>query len=503
MFAIRRSWWSLTTMLVSLGFVVGCGGGTSPTQVAENSNQTPADQIENEPTGLPTLAIPGLKPAAKTPAKPANDKGEAPAPKGLDQSSPKKSDQPTGKKADSTATPPAELPAVRKEPVKGSPEWLLLEIQRVKILPLPGMEPKSLPEKKGDEKEDLEDEPEDKPLTAEEEQRLKEQFEKTKAVRRERNLQIIKLAEECIAKTARQQELEAEFDAAVHYLLDARLQLALQGDAASIEALFDAAKVFYDRKPQSASAVEAQLTLVNLTHANALRYGQTQPKWIQEFARHAQLYATRFPDEQDRAVSLLAAAARSCELNGLNDEARNCYSLLTTQFKDTPQAKQAEGVVLRMQLKGKPLELVGPTIDGDELNIETYRGKMVVIVFWATHAKPFVDQLPRLLALGKKYEKYATIVGVNLDADENAVEGFVEKTGMAWPQIFSPNRALRGWNSPLAVKYGINTLPTIWLVDPNGVVADTSIVADTLEPRMKDVYKLYLNNTVKPASGVK
>ena len=139
-----------------------------------------------------------------------------------------------------------------------------------------------------------------------EEAKLKAQFEKTKAVRRDRNLQIIKLSEECIAKTAKQPELEPEFDAAVHYLLDARLQLALQGDDASIEALFDAAKVFYERKPTSAAALEAQLTLVNLTHANAIRYGQAQPKWIQEFAKHAQLYAARFPDEQARSVKLLA-----------------------------------------------------------------------------------------------------------------------------------------------------------------------------------------------------
>ena len=143
-------------------------------------------------------------------------------------------------------------------------------------------------------------------------------------------------------------------------------------------------------------------------------------------------------------------------------------------------------------------------MDGDDLNIETYRGKMVVIVFWATHARPFVEQLPKLMATMKKYEKYATIVGVNLDADEGAVEAFLEKSGMTWPQIFSPNRALRGWNSPLAVHYGINNLPTIWLVDPNGVVTDTVIDADHLEARMREVYLPFLKATaVKPASATK
>ena len=433
------------------------------------------------------MAIPGLKPAT-TKAKPAPNAGAA-AP------------------AKATGTAPATTAApVPKEPVKGSPEWLLREIQYIKLMPLPGTEnaattatPATTAKTGTDPEAEVEDD--DKPLTAAEEQKLREQFEKTKAVRRERNLQIIKLAEEALAKSAKKPELEPEFDAAVHYLLDARLQLALQGDDASVEALFDAAKVFYDRKPDSAAAIESQLTLVNLTHANALRYGQAQPKWIQEFAKHAQLYASRFPEEQARSVKLLSAAARTCELSGLPDEARSCYSLLMTKFKETPEAQQAEGVVRRLHLKGKTLEFTGPTIDGGDLNIANYKGKMVVVIFWASHARPFVDQLPKLTATLKKYEKYAAVVGVNLDADEGAVEKFLEETKLTWPQVFSPNRALRGWNSPLAVLYGINTLPTIWLVDPNGVVADTAINAENLETRLREVYLPFLKAAAKPAGS--
>lgn len=490
--------WCIAAMVCLAGSMTGCGNSTPSTSVADNRSDQ-ALEAEEAAEGLPTLAIPGLKPAA------------TPAPKGAKPATPTTANHPPATGAKSPAATPAttaktgaataasEAPAI-KEPVKGSPEWLLLEIQRIKILPLPGSEQPAATKKPENEDDDADP----APLTAAEEKKLAEQFEKTKAVRRERNLQIIKLAEECIAKTAKQPDSEAEFDAAVHYLLDSRLQLALQNDQASVEALFDAAKAFYDRKPDSAAAVEAELTLVNLTHANALRYGQSQPKWLQEFAKHSQLYAARFPDEQARSVSLLAAAARSCELAGQMEEAKSCYSLLVTKFRDTPQGQQALGVARRLQLKGKTLELTGPTMDGDDLNIESYRGKMVVIVFWASHAKPFVEQLPTLQATMKTYQKYATIIGVNLDADESTVEAFMEKSGITWPQIFSPNRSLRGWNSPLAVHYGINNLPTIWLIDPNGVVADTTLDAEHLGPRMREVYLPFLKaNAVKPASATK
>ena len=482
----NRSLWSAGVVCVFAWSLSGCGGTGGSTSVADAEGAATLSEDGEESSGLPTMAIPGLKPAAGKTTKAGAAATPAPTAKGA--ASKTAVAQPANTKTANTTAPPA-----AKEPEKGSPEWLLLEIQHIRTLPLPGV------------KDHLgEDDDDDKDPTPEQEVAFKKQFDQQRSVRRERNLQIIKLAEECIAKTNKQPELEDYFDMAVHHLLDSRLQLALQGDATSIDALFEAAQVFHDRKPGSEASLEAQLTLVNLTHANALRYGRAEPKWIQEFAKNSQLFAARFPEEQGRAVPLLSAAARSCELNGFPEEAKSCYTLLLTKFKDTPQAQQAQGVVRRLQLKGKTLELAGPTMDGNDLDIETYRGKMVIVVFWATHAQPFVQQLPKLTATAKKYEKYAVVIGVNLDAAEPDVEAFLEKTGLTWPQIFSPKPEQRGWSSPLAAHYGINNLPTIWLVDPNGVVAETAINAENLEAKLREVYLPYLKATsVKPAGGTK
>ena len=483
MASLNHCLWSVGVACVMTWSLSGCGGAGGSGSVADAGGAASSGEDEGS-SGLPTMAIPGLKPAANKTTKTGAAATTAPTSKGATTK--------TG-----AAQPAANTAAAAdKAPEKGSPEWLLLEIQHLRTFPLlPGAT-----DKLGED----EDEDDDKDPTPEQEAAFNKQIDQQRVVRRERNIQIIKLAEECIAKTNKQPELEQYFDMAVHHLLDARLQLALQGDATSIDALFEAAKIFHERKPGSDSSLEAQLTLVNLTHANALRYGRAEPKWIQEFAKHAQLFAARFPEEQGRAVPLLSAAARSCELNGLPEEAKSCYSVLMTKFKDTPQAQQAQGVVRRLQLKGKTLELAGPTMDGGEIDIESYRGKMVIVVFWATHAQPFVRQLPKLVATARKYEKYAVVIGVNLDAGEPDVEAFIEKTGLTWPQIFSPNREQRGWSSPLAAHYGINNLPTIWLVDPNGVVAETAIDAENMEAKLREVYLPYLKATsVKPAGATK
>jgi hypothetical protein len=273
----------------------------------------------------------------------------------------------------------------------------------------------------------------------------------------------------------------------VHHLLDAHLQLALQGDEQSIGALYEAAEAFYAKKPNTTAAAEAQLVLVNLAQANSLRYAKTEPRWLQEFARHAQLLASRFPTEGDASLPLLLAAGRSCELNGLMDEAVSCFSLIESKFPDTPQGLQAAGVLRRLKLPGQKLQLAGPTLDGNYLSVEDFPEKSVIVVFWASHAGPFVDQAEALRAVAEKYKKYAQVLSVNLDSEEGDIDAFLERSHITWPVIFHVEQDKRGWNAPLAAYYGINTLPTIWITDPTGVVAATEVTPATLEAKLRDV----------------
>jgi hypothetical protein len=463
--------WLLGLVLTS--FVVGCGTQSTPVADVDTNDPMLADSsAETDSSLLPLLAVPG--PDGKTNAK--SGKVTQTAAKTIPSLLPKGL---TGKKAAPKADDNESEASAQKGPDKGSPEWLLNEIQRVRLMPLP--------QETSSEAENDDEEEDDQPLTPEQEKKFAQDIERTKGIRRERNLQIIKLAEECLQKTSQKPEQEPLFCAAVHNLLDARLQLALQGDAASIDSLYEAEKVFFERNPKSESASEAALTLVNLTHANAVRYGTKDPRWLKEFAKKSQVYASRFPDEAPRSVPLLMAAARSCENNGLSEEAQSCYGLLSAKFKETAQGHQAEGSLRRLQLKGQELDLSGPGIDGNDIVVKSMRGKMVLIVFWSSNAQPFLQQLPKILEVTKKYKKSVTVVGVNLDTDEKAVESFVENNHLDWQQMFFPSKSQRGWNSPVASYYGVNSLPTIWLLDPNGIVAETNLDASNLDAKLKEV----------------
>lgn len=476
------------SVLLAATFAVGCG--TSSTPVAQVTEEIEVAEVDSfDGNTLPLLALPGpddnKTPAGKGKVTKASTSGKSGSPTLIPRLFGKKDSKDKEKDQDQVESPvdaPAELGApAQKAPEKDSPEWLLVEIQRVRILPLPH-------ESLGDEEGDEDSDEDEKPLTPAQEKKLEQEIARNKAIRRERNLQIVKLAEACIQKTNKNPQKEQQFSSAVHHLLDARLQLALQGDDESMKSIYEADKVFFDRDPKSEAAAEASLTLVNLTHANALRYGRKDPRWLKEFSKSTQSYANRFPDEAPRSIPLLMAAARSCEMNGQPDEAQACYLVLSSKFQSSVQGQQASNVLRRLSLKGQELELSGATIDGGHVNAKELKGKMVLVVFWASNAQPFLQQLPKIMEISDKYKNFLTVVGVNLDIDEAAVDSFVESHKLDWMQIFPEDKQNRGWAAPVAVQYGVNMLPTMFLADPNGIVTEVHLDATNLEQKIRETY---------------
>ncbi len=137
-------------------------------------------------------------------------------------------------------------------------------------------------------------------------------------------------------------------------------------------------------------------------------------------------------------------------------------------------------------MKGQPLQLAGETIEGRFVSVDDFKGSVVLVVFWSTTAKPFIEQLPKIQSLSKKYRKYGfEIVGVNLDEEEPAIDAFQEKTSLDWRQIFYSSRDKRGWNNPAAVYYGVRSVPMLILVDHTGRTELVTSNANELEKSLR------------------
>lgn len=344
-------------------------------------------------------------------------------------------------------------PKITQAP-QGSPERLLQEITQLKIAPSP----------KTDDVETL------------------------RIQRRERNTKIIELSEKALAQTHKDKEREQVFLAAAHHLLDARFELALQGAAEDIDALFVDVEALIKRDKDSKAANLASFTLVNLAYNLAKRPQTVDNSWVKEFATQATFFGTTYPNEVIRGPSMLFNAGRSCELHGLTQEAISCYSSLQNTFPSSPLAAQTSGILRRLRLTGGPAQIAGPTLDGKNFSSDELLGKPLLVVFWSSIAKPFQEQLPRIASAIRKHSGSGlVVVGVNLDTETEAVQEFVSQHKIEWPQIVFPESERRGWNHPLAVYYGVVEIPAYWMIDSNGVVASTTATADNLDASLTEV----------------
>lgn len=294
--------------------------------------------------------------------------------------------------------------------------------------------------------------------------------------------QIIDLATQVIAATHLDPEQEQAFNNAVHYLSDARLELASTGDAGQARLLIEDADSLYERDPQSFAAAESGFKVVELAERMAQSLGGNDPDWLIEYATQAQQYSERYPQERSRAAMALFTAGRLCDRHNLGEAAVGCLTQVQQRYADTLFAEQSAGILRRLLLAGKPVELAGSTIDGGFVEIEQYRGRAVLVVFWATTSPSFVEQVAAVRQLEQKYAASGlSIIGVNLDMDEATVDRFLADQQLTWPQVFSADPTQRGGRNPVARYYGIQVLPTYWLIDPRGQVARTTTPVESLD----------------------
>lgn len=152
--------------------------------------------------------------------------------------------------------------------------------------------------------------------------------------------------------------------------------------------------------------------------------------------------------------------------------------LAEAHLKAFPDSKRNKMIQAKMDsmktladLKSKPLEIKFTAVDGSEVDLSKMTGKVVLIDFWATWCGPCVAEVPNVV---KTYEKLHAkgfeIIGISLDQDKSKLESFTKEKNMAWAQYFDG----KGWQNEISTRYGINSIPAMWLVNKKGMVVSTN-----------------------------
>lgn len=144
-------------------------------------------------------------------------------------------------------------------------------------------------------------------------------------------------------------------------------------------------------------------------------------------------------------------------------------------------------------LIGKPApDFKVKDLKGKELSLEKYKGKVILLDFWATWCGPCIAELPNVKRVYEKHkDQKFEIIGISLDSSKTKLDAFIKKEGLNWIHYWDHNQTI-------SQQYKVSGIPSMFLIDGKGVVRKAKLRGKALEI---EVAKLVKENLTKPADS--
>lgn len=194
---------------------------------------------------------------------------------------------------------------------------------------------------------------------------------------------------------------------------------------------------------------------------------------------------TKYPDSPAAAFYLYRYFTYQLPL----EELKATRSKISPVLANCPYVKDLDEIIKKLenvQIGKTAPDFSLPDTAGVSVSLVDFRGKYVLLDFWASWCPPCRRENPNVAKTFKEFkDKNFTIIGISLDKDKSKWLKAIADDQLTWTHVSD----LKYWDSDIPALYGVRGIPSNILLDPNGVIIAKDIMGEELPKKLKEVLK--------------